>query len=350
MATKAADEDARWHAVIHRTPRQGQDVYAVRTTGVYCCFGCASRAPLRKNVEFFEHPRDAERAGYRACKRCGPNHPTREPWLVDACRQLESDAPPTTRLLAAVLAMSPSYVGRVFKRELGVSPQQYARRVRADRAAQLLADATSVTETIYASGHNASSRFYASSARELGMPPRQARTGGRGASIFVWAASCSLGVLLVAWTTRGVCHVALGDTEEALRSELDVRFPEADFQDVDEHPWASAVAALAEGTQNDVALPLDIRGTAFQERVWAQLRAIPLGETRSYGALAAELGKPNSARAIAGACAANSLALLIPCHRIVRADGRAGGYRWGIARKALLLEREAARSGWDSST
>lgn len=340
MASEAADEDVLWAAVLDRTPRPGPEVYAVRTTGVFCRFGCASRTPLRANVEFFGDAGQAQRAGYRGCKRCRPDRPAQEPWLADACRRLEDEVPPTTRSLAAALGMSPSYVSRVFKRVLGVSPQQYARRVRADRAAALLADGTSVTEAIYASGHNASSRFYASSARELGMSPRSARSGAEGVSISVWAADCSLGALLVAWTERGVCHVALGETADALRRELEQRFPAAALRDVDQHPWAYAVVALAEGTSSDAALPLDIRGTAFQERVWAQLRSVPPGETRSYSELASEIGEPNAARAVASACAANTVALLVPCHRIVRADGSPGEYRWGSERKVRLLARE----------
>jgi len=254
---------------------------------------------------------------------------------------LEAVPPPTTQSLAAALHRSPSFVSRIFKRELGVTPQQYARRVRSDRAGSALKTADTVTEAVFASGHGASSRFYETTTRDLGMHPRQALQGGAGTNLIFVVTRSSLGLLLVGWTERGVCHVALGSDPEALRSEFRKRFCEAHIEERSEHVWASLVVQIADGTPASADLPLDVRGTAFQERVWALLRNIPPGETRTYGEIARALDSPSGARAVARACATNRIALLIPCHRVVGANGALRGYRWGTARKAALLQREA---------
>lgn len=338
---KPAANPKLWEALVQRRTRAGPDVYAVRTTGIYCRFGCASRTPRPENVEFFADLTSAERAGYRACKRCVPTDTTEPSWVSRACRMLEAVPPPTTQSLAAALHRSPSFVSRIFKRELGVTPQQYARRVRSDRVGSALETADTVTEAVFASGHAASSRFYETTTRDLGMHPRQALQGGAGTNLTFVVTRSTLGLLLVGWTERGVCHVALGSDPEALRSEFRKRFREAQIEECSEHVWASLVVQIADGTPASGDLPLDVRGTAFQERVWALLRNIPPGETRTYGDIARALDSPSGARAVARACATNRIALLIPCHRVVGANGALRGYRWGTSRKAALLQREA---------
>ncbi|MEM7135960.1 MAG: bifunctional DNA-binding transcriptional regulator/O6-methylguanine-DNA methyltransferase Ada [Myxococcota bacterium] len=339
------DHDAaRWTAVSERAPdTDGAFFYAVRTTGVFCRPICPSRRPRRENVEFFDTAASAQLAGYRPCKRCRPETASspdpRTTAIVEACRLLTSDASARTRDVASAVGLSNSYFQRAFKKELGITPQQYRRRILAQRARDTLSQTNTVTEAVYRAGYSSSSRFYEGVGRELGMKPSAARLRGNGQSIQYAVATCSLGWVLVAWTQQGVCEVALGDCRDALVSQLTTRFSGADLEESAETDWTRAVIDAVEmpTTPN---IPLDIRGSAFQERVWRELRRIPLGETRTYAEVAAALGTPDGARAVAGACAANPIAVVVPCHRVVRKDGKPSGYRWGLERKRELLARE----------
>ena len=355
-----ATPEARWDAVCRRDrSADGRFVYAVKTTGVYCRPGCASRRPLQRNVELFASPAQARRGGYRACKRCAPDAARAPepvlPAVIAACRLLERDAGMRSAELADAVGLSAAYFARAFKRHVGVTPQAYRRRVLAERAKDELAASRSVTSAVYDAGYASASRFYAGAGRELGMKPSQARQGGRGQRVRYVVRRCSLGRALVAWTEHGVCEVGLGDGADALIAALRARFPEAEHARSGLPPWIDAVLqaverpqairgnapALRGGASSDV--PLDIRGTAFQQRVWEALRRIPAGETRTYAQLARTLGMPSGARAVARACASNRVAVLVPCHRVVRGDGTLAGYRWQPERKRALLQREAAR-------
>ncbi|MEM9189531.1 MAG: bifunctional DNA-binding transcriptional regulator/O6-methylguanine-DNA methyltransferase Ada [Myxococcota bacterium] len=338
-------DDDRWTAVRERDRRfEGAFVYAVRTTGVFCRVGCASRMPLRKNVEFFDGPTEALDAGYRPCKKCRPTEETpRSKMLRRACTLLLEEPRPKTRDIAGTLEVSESYLHRAFKAELGVTPQQYRRQVLRERGRTELATADSVTEAVYRAGYTSSSRFYEDLGPTLGMPADTARRGGQGETIHYSVLRSSLGQMLIAWTAEGVCEVSLGADSKALLKRLEKRLPQAALVETPSNEWARTLIAALDGSAPDNALsdiPLDIRGTAFQARVWTALRSIPAGETRSYSELAATIGAPNAVRAVASACAQNSLAILVPCHRIVRKDGSLSGYRWGVERKKALLERE----------
>jgi AraC family transcriptional regulator of adaptative response/methylated-DNA-[protein]-cysteine methyltransferase len=263
--------------------------------------------------------------------------------VVEACRLLEAPEAVQTRELADAVGLSRAYFQRSFKKQLGVTPQQYRRRVLAERARTAMAAGGSITRLVYDAGYSSSSRFYEGIGRELGMKPSVARAGGIDERIEYGLALCSLGVLLVAWTERGVCEVAFGEGEEALVTRLRTRFPRAELRPADGHGWVeSVVAAVEHASPTDI--PLDIRGTAFQERVWQALRAIPAGQTRTYSQIAETLGCPGAARAVARACATNDLAVLVPCHRVVAKNGSLSGYRWGMERKRELLRRERALS------
>ncbi|MEM7433808.1 MAG: bifunctional DNA-binding transcriptional regulator/O6-methylguanine-DNA methyltransferase Ada [Myxococcota bacterium] len=339
------DHDAaRWDAVSERAAHaDGNFFYAVRTTGVFCRPTCPARRPRRENVEFFDTVALAQLAGYRPCKRCRPEmSPSRTPRttaIVEACRLLSSNAAARTRDVASAVGLSDSYFQRTFKKELGVTPQQYRRRILAQRGRDTLSRTNSVTEAVYRAGYSSSSRFYEGVGRELGMKPSTARLRGEGQAIRYTVAVCSLGHVLVGWTAQGVCEVALGDSREALVSQLATRFSGAYLEESAETDWTRAVIEAVE-MPTTADIPLDIQGTAFQERVWRELRRIPLGETRTYAEVAAALGKPDGARAVARACAANPIAIVVPCHRVVRKDGKPSGYRWGLARKRKLLARE----------
>lgn len=260
--------------------------------------------------------------------------------VVEACRLLSSDFPVATRDVAQAVGLSGSYFQRSFKKQLGVTPQQYRRRVLAERGRDAIANAGSVTESIYEAGYSASSRFYDGVGRELGMKPSVAHAGAAGERISYVLADCSLGRLLIAWTTRGVCEVAFADSVDELLPRLRNHFPKAAVKASEETEWARAVIDSVEMAA-PADIPLDIQGTAFQERVWQQLRRIPVGETRTYTEIAESLGEPGAARAVARACASNKIAVIVPCHRVVRRDGSLAGYRWGVERKRELLRREA---------
>lgn len=344
-AADGDDEHAeRWRAVTTRaSSADGHFFYGVRTTGVYCRPSCAARKPRRENVEFFATHEAARQAGYRACKRCRPDASVDEEkataMLVKACRLLTTDEAAQTRDVARAIGLSNSYFQRSFKKQLGITPQQYRRRVLAERGRDALARTGSVTESVYEAGYASSSRFYDGVAQELGMRPSTASAGAAGQTIHYAVTQCSLGQLMIAWTSQGVCQVGFADEPHDLVAQLAQRFPKARREPSQDTDWTRAVVQAVE-MATPVDIPIDIRGTAFQERVWRVLRTIPSGETRSYADVAAALGQPTASRAVAGACAANSVAVLIPCHRIVRADGDLSGYRWGVERKRELLRRE----------
>ncbi|MCK9512025.1 MAG: bifunctional DNA-binding transcriptional regulator/O6-methylguanine-DNA methyltransferase Ada [Pigmentiphaga sp.] len=346
--------ESRWRALLARDPRaHGHFVYAVRTTGVYAWPGAAGRLPKRENVEFFDSPTAAEAAGYRPSRRragdAGRQGRARRELVALACRHIEAaEAPPSLGALAARAGLSPYHFHRVFKAETGLTPKAYASAYRARRLRQALgAPEGSITTAIYESGFNASSRFYEVSDQRLGMTASEFRAGGAGASIRFAVGQCALGAILVARSGRGICAILLGDDAEALVRELQDMFPQADLLggDAEFEQWMAQVVGFVEAPAIGLALPLDVRGTAFQERVWQALREIPVGATVSYTELAARIGAPAAVRAVASACAANRLAVAIPCHRVVRRDGDLAGYRWGVERKREILRREASAAG-----
>jgi AraC family transcriptional regulator of adaptative response/methylated-DNA-[protein]-cysteine methyltransferase len=337
----------RWQAVQTRDPSAaGLFVYAVRTTGVYCHPGCKSRMAKRENVEFFNDASSAEAAGYRACRRCmaKPDANRRSDLVARACRLLESsDAPPSLDQLGAQLAVSPFHLHRLFKAETGLTPKAYASAFRARRLRERLADGhSSVTDAIYDAGYNSNSRFYESADQRLGMRPREFRSGGAGASIHFALGQCFLGAILVAQSDKGICAILLGDDPELLLEQLQDQFPKARLigGDADYERLVAEVVGFIEAPALGLDLPLDVQGTAFQERVWQALREVPVGSRVSYTDIAERIGAPKAVRAVAMACAANHIAVAIPCHRVVRRDGDISGYRWGVERKRALLLRE----------
>lgn len=347
MNTLPITEDPRWAQLLARDP-QATFVYAVRTTGIYCRPACPSRRARPEHVTFFADAGEAQAAGYRPCRRCRPEAESEQQrWaarITHACRQLEEGDPPTLAALAADAGVTPWHFHRRFRALTGVTPRAYAAARRAERLRDGLPQAASVTEAIYAAGYGSSSRFYAASPAALGMAPQHFRRGGQGERITFAVGECSLGALLVAQSDRGLCAILLDASPEALVQQLQDRFPRAElaaagpaFAQV-----MAQVAGLMDQPQAGLPLPLDIRGTLFQQRVWQALCAIPPGTTVSYRALATQIGMPSAVRAVALACAANPLAVAIPCHRVVRQDGALSGYRWGVERKRALLQREGA--------
>lgn len=343
-----ASDLARWEAVQGRDSRaDGSFFYSVRSTGVYCRPSCGARAALRHNVAFHTTRAGAEAAGFRPCLRCKPDQPPlaeRQAALVaQACRLIEaSDDLPDLEGLAQASGMSRFHFHRVFKAHTGITPKAYVSAQRAARVEHQLAHASSVADALYAAGFNSSGRFYAAASERLGMTPLRYRAGGTGMAIRFAVGQCSLGAILVAATETGICAIMMGDDPGQLVRDLQDRFPSAllDGADASFAATMAAVVGMVETPALGLALPLDVRGTVFQQRVWEALRQIPSGSTVSYAALAASIGMPSSARAVAGACAANPVALAIPCHRVVRNDGSLSGYRWGIDRKQALLDRE----------
>jgi AraC family transcriptional regulator of adaptative response/methylated-DNA-[protein]-cysteine methyltransferase len=341
----------RWAAVTRRDPAaDGVFFYSVRTTGVYCRPSCAARLARRENVRFHVTCADAERAGFRPCKRCKPN----EAALADrqagavaaACRAIEqADEAPNLDALAAAAGMSRFHFHRVFKKLTGVTPKAYAAAHRSKRVRDELQHSATVTEAIYGAGFNSNGRFYATSSDMLGMTPTAFRAGGQGAAIRFAVGECWLGSILVATTDKGVCAILLGDDPDALVRDLQDRFPKAKLigGDAGFEELIARVVGFVEAPRLGLDLPLDVRGTAFQQRVWQALREIPAGATASYADIAKRIGQPKSVRAVAQACASNHVAVAIPCHRVVRTDGDLSGYRWGVERKRALLAREAAR-------
>jgi AraC family transcriptional regulator, regulatory protein of adaptative response / methylated-DNA-[protein]-cysteine methyltransferase len=341
--------DPRWQAVVARDPSaDGTFVYSVRTTGVYCRPSCAARPARPENVRFHATCGDAAAAGYRACKRCRPDQPSlveqHAALVTQACRVIEA-SPRTPRLeeLATQAGMSPFHFHRVFKAVTGLTPRSYAIAHRGKRVRRALERSGTVTRAIYESGYNSNGRFYAKAPDLLGMTPTAYRDGGARAEIRFAVGECSLGSILVARSDLGVCAILLGDDPDALARDLQERFPRAVLigGDAEFEQTVAKVVGFVEAPGLGLDLPLDVRGTAFQQRVWQALREIPPGKTASYAEIAARIGAPASIRAVAQACSANSLAVAIPCHRVVRNDGALSGYRWGVERKRALLTREA---------
>lgn len=361
-ATQYSSPGQRLAAVRARdTAADGRFVYAVTTTGVYCKPSCRSRPARSENISFYATSSDAERAGFRACKRCRPDQTAPIPdaittLVTDTCRFItETSTVPSLTQLAARSGVSASHLHRVFKKSTGVTPKQYIDTERKKRLQAELQAQSSVTRAVYGSGFNSAGRFYEQAHELLGMTPTTFKRGGHGMSIRFATAKCSLGALLVACSPRGICAISLGDEPDVLVSELKRQFPNAELQGGDSEfdILVAKVVAVVEQPQMSVELPLDIRGTAFQCRVWEVLCRIPPGETVSYTELAQLVGKPSAVRAVASACATNNLAVVIPCHRVVRSNGELSGYRWGMERKRQLLDKEALlsadRSEHDSS-
>ncbi len=347
-----SDDNSRWRAVIERNQTANDIfVYAVKTTGVYCRPQCSARLPNRENVHFYDSPELARRAGFRPCKRCRPDEASlldkQRAAVTKACRLIEeAETPPRLADLAAAVEMSPHHFHRIFKAITGVTPKGYADAHRTRRVRDELADGASVTEAIYSAGFNSNGRFYANSTEQLGMTPSEFRAGGSGVDIRFAVGECSLGSILVAASDKGLCAILLGDDPDALARALQDQFTEANLIGGEEafDRWVATVVGFVENPALGLDLPLDIRGTAFQIRVWEAIREIPFGTTASYAKIAERIGRPEAVRAVAQACGANPLAVAIPCHRVVRSDESTSGYRWGVERKAELLRRERQAS------
>lgn len=349
IATARADEDRRWQSILKRDKKaDGSFFYSVKTTGVYCRPSCAARLARPENVSFHKTSEDAREAGFRPCKRCKPDDVSlserHKETIAAVCRLIESsDEEPTLQELADSAAMSTYHFHRLFKSITGLTPKGYAQAHRAKRMRKELERGSSVTDAIFESGFNSSSRFYEKTNGVLGMTPTDFRKGGAKVEIRFAVAECSLGSILVAQSDRGICAILLGDDPDELARDMQNRFPNADFKGGDKEfeKLVANVISFVETPGIGLDLPLDVRGTAFQQRVWQALRKVPAGKTISYSELAEQIGSPKAVRAVAGACAANKLAVAIPCHRVVRNDGDISGYRWGVERKRTLLKREA---------
>lgn len=343
-------DDERWLAVLNRdAAADGQFVFAVQTTGIFCRPSCRARHALRQNVRFFANVEAAQRAGFRPCKRCRPDTLSPEQQKLDivarACRLLEQDTPVTLEALAQAVAVSPYHFHRLFKSVTGMTPKAWQQAWRARRLRESLAAGKTVTQAVLDAGFPSSSSYYRHADDILGMTAQTYRRGGQSSDIHYSTGECSLGRCLVAISERGVCAVLLGDSDDQLLAELQQTLPAARYLTADgafSQQIATVIASLNQ-VDGTLSLPLDIRGTAFQQQVWQALRAIPAGETRSYQQVADSIGKPKAVRAVASACAANRLAIVVPCHRVVRGDGALSGYRWGVTRKAALLQREKER-------
>jgi len=348
--TPSVTDDPRWARIVERDKTaDGHLWYSVSTTGVYCRPSCPSRVANPKNVQLHDSLESAKATGFRACKRCKPDGASIEAenaaLVAKACRIIEdSEEEPSLEELAGAIGRSPGYFHRVFKTTTGLTPKDYAAAHRAKKVRQGLASGSTVTEVIYDAGFNSSGRFYEKSTDMLGMTPSQFRAGGADEEIRFAVGQTSLGAILVASSKRGVAAILLGDDPDELVRDLQDRFPKARLIGGD-HDYEAVVAQVVgfiEAPEIGLNLPLDVRGTAFQQRVWQALQEIPVGKTVSYTEVARRIGSPNAMRAVAGACAANNLAVAIPCHRVVRNDGSLSGYAWGVERKRVLLDREAS--------
>jgi AraC family transcriptional regulator of adaptative response/methylated-DNA-[protein]-cysteine methyltransferase len=344
----ARDDEARWNAVLERDAQHdGQFVFAVSSTGVYCRPSCAARRPRRENVQFFSVPEAAERAGYRACLRCRPRAVSGNAEVAavrSICRFIEQhlDEPVTLHRLGSEFRQSPYHLQRRFKSVLGITPREYADSCRLRELKRNLQGGHSVTRAMYDAGYGSSSRLYERTASQLGMTPDKYRRGAIAAMIRYAAADSPLGRMLIAATDKGICSIQFGGSDAELLEGLKREFPFA-VRKEDEgglHSWVIALLKHMRGRDLDSSLPLDIRATAFQRRVWTYLQSIPFGETNSYSQVAKAIGRPTACRAVARACATNPVAVAIPCHRVVRQDGTIGGYRWGLERKKALLHME----------
>jgi len=347
--TPVPDGDEAWRAVERRDPRfDGRFVYAVRSTRIYCRPSCPSRRPSRDRVSFYPAAAAAEEAGYRACRRCHPREAQAAPAAAVAVErarlfiEAHPDQVVTLASLAAEVGMSSFHLQRTFKRLLGVSPREYQDTLRITRFKSRLRAGDTVSRATYEAGFGSSSRVYERSDKTLGMTPAAYRRGGAGMHITYTIVDSPFGKLLVGGTDRGVCAVALGDSDDALVRALRTDFPRAEIGRGDDlhRDWVEEIVGNIGGGNLGLNIPLDMQGTTFQQQVWTLLRKIPPGRTRSYGEIASELGNPRATRAVARACASNRIAVVIPCHRVVRSDGTPGGYKWGVERKRRLLEHE----------
>ncbi len=336
--------DILWKAVVERdAARAGAFVYAVVSTGIYCRANCPSRRPERKHVRFFNSPEEAEREGFRACRRCRPNENTDRNALLDrACRLIQEsvDQPFSLEQTAAKAGAQPRQLHTMFRDVLGITPRQYAAALRLEALKDRLRKGTPVTEALYDAGYGSSSRLYESAAGRLGMTPAVYRKRGGGLTIRWDIGDTTLGRMLLATTDRGVCALYFGDRDSALEAALLEEYPSAKLERAPQ-PWMEGLAAALAEKRAAPVLPLAVEATAFQARVWEELQRIPFGETVTYSEVAARIGKPNAVRAVANACAGNRVSLLIPCHRVLRKEGALGGYRWGLDRKRRLLEWES---------
>lgn len=345
-----------WNAVLARdASRDGSFVFAVRSTGIYCRPSCPARRPRREQVSFFPLPEAAEQAGFRACRRCHPRRAQTTDPQVELVRRIchaideHDEEPATLKTLSAETGVSANHLQRTFKEIMGITPRQYAESRRLDRFKTNARSGSSVTNAMYDAGYGSSRSLYEKSSSQLGMTPAVYGRGGRGMRIIYTIADCSLGRLLVAATERGLCSVALGDSDAQLTSALFAEYPNAAIDSQDTrissslNLWLDQVLGYLKGKTPHLDLPLDIQATAFQWRVWEELRRVPFGATRSYQEIANAIDKPKAVRAVAGACASNHVALVIPCHRVIREDKTLGGYRWGLERKQRLLETERER-------
>jgi AraC family transcriptional regulator of adaptative response/methylated-DNA-[protein]-cysteine methyltransferase len=340
--------DWRWKAVKAKNPEfDGVFYFGVRTTGIFCRPSCTSRTPKRQNVSFFVTPTEAEKAGFRACMRCKPKsnyHPSPAALLIKKAFELlkpDNDEILTVEELSNRLEVSPGHLQKTFKAVLGLSPKEVIDMLRIENFKRNVRE-TDVTTSLYDSGFGSSRSLYEKAGQSLGMTPATYKKGGKGMKINYTVADSPLGKLMVAATERGICAVSFGDSEDELRNELEQEFFSAEIMQ-DDSVLRDAVNAILKGMNGEriiLSLPVDIRGSAFQMRVWSELRKIPYGETRSYGEIAEKLGNRNAVRAVARACATNPVAVVTPCHRVIGADGKLSGYKWGIERKAELLKRE----------
>jgi AraC family transcriptional regulator of adaptative response/methylated-DNA-[protein]-cysteine methyltransferase len=351
MAPLSVATDPRWARVLARDrTADGEFWYSVATTGVYCRPSCPSRTANPKNVQLHDSLENAKATGFRPCRRCNPDGLSIEAenaaLVVKACRLIEErEEEPSLEELADAVCLSPSYFHRMFKAATGLTPKDYAAAYRANKVRESLVAGNSVTEAIYDAGFNSSGRFYEKSTCMLGMTPSQYRSGGANEEIKFAVGETFLGAILVASSTKGVAAILLGDDAETLLRDLQNRFPKACLIGADQEYEAmvARVVGFVEAPELGLDLPLDVRGTAFQQRVWLALQEIPVGATVTYAELAQRIGSSKSVRAVAGACAANKLAVAIPCHRVIRTDGSVSGYAWGVERKRALLDREASQ-------
>lgn len=346
------NEDEYWQAVVNRNKQYDRIfICAVRSTGIYCLPSCPSRQPRRENVLFFANPIEAQKAGFRPCKRCCPDRILpQDPHLAlieKVCRAIaqQYDNPPTLNQLATQFNMSPYHLQRTFKRLVGITPKQYADTQRLDRLKTQLKHGEKVTNALYTAGYGSSSSLYEQASAQLGMTPTAYQNEGKAIKITYTVVSCMLGYLLVATTEKGICAVKLGDDANKLEALLFQEFKQAQIihNDFVHKDWIEQILSFIATDETHLDLPLDIRGTAFQKQVWQALQKIPYGETRTYQEIAREIGQPKAVRAVANACGANPTALIIPCHRVVRSDGGLGGYEWGVERKQKLQENEGSQ-------
>ncbi len=344
------ENDIRWLALAANDKRfDGAFFYGVRTTGIYCRPSCPSKLPKRDNVRFFDSAEAAESSGFRACRRCRPESGSPLPQVrkvIEAAARLDSDDPPSLETLAADSGLSPARFQKLFKGLVGVSPKKFSEAMRIERFKRSVNDGATVTDAMYDAGFGSSSRLYEKSADRLGMTPSAYAKRGKDMTITYAVADCELGKMLVARTAKGICSVTFGDDAAELAADLRKEFSGADIEPATDglSGIVGAILAGLSGSIPSVDLPLDLRATAFQLRVWEELRKIPFGATVSYQEIAERIGSPSAVRAVARACASNRVALLVPCHRVVRSDGNVSGYRWGIERKRVILKNEKERA------